>query len=72
MEGVVGLACRAAARRRHGSARIHGALRHRRMSPEQRYSEAGGVDMARENASFFADARGRVLDAAPRIDAKYV
>ncbi len=40
--------------------------------PEQRYTEAGGVDMVLENASCFVDERGRALDAAPRIDAKAV
>ncbi len=40
--------------------------------PEQRYTEAGGVDMVLENASCFADARTRALDAAPRVDPKYV
>jgi uncharacterized protein YkwD len=40
--------------------------------PEQRYTEAGGTDMVLENASCFVDERSRVIDPAPRIDAKYV
>jgi uncharacterized protein YkwD len=40
--------------------------------PEQRYTEAGGVDMVMENASCFVDERGRALDAAPRIEARAV
>ena len=36
--------------------------------PEQRFTEAGGVDMVLENASCFTDERPRKLDAAPRID----
>jgi len=40
--------------------------------PEQRYTDAGGTDMVLENASCFTDERNRVLDSAPRIDAKNV
>ncbi len=40
--------------------------------PEQRHSEAGGVDMVMENASCMTDLKVRVLDPAPKIDAKEV
>jgi uncharacterized protein YkwD len=40
--------------------------------PEQRFTEAGGVDMVLENASCFTDEKPRVLDGEPRIDAKNV
>jgi uncharacterized protein YkwD len=36
--------------------------------PEQRFTEAGGVDMVLENASCFTDERPRTLDPDPRID----
>jgi hypothetical protein len=35
--------------------------------PEQRFTEAGGVDMVLENASCFMDERRRQLDTAPAI-----
>jgi uncharacterized protein YkwD len=40
--------------------------------PEQRFTEAGGVDMVLENASCFTDEKVRVLDRAPRIERKNV
>lgn len=40
--------------------------------PEQRYTEAGGVDMVLENVSCYVDERARPIDPAPRIEAKYV
>lgn len=36
--------------------------------PEQRHTEAGGVDMVLENALCYVDERTRTLDADPRID----
>lgn len=36
--------------------------------PEQRHTEAGGVDMVLENALCYVDERPRTLDAEPRID----
>jgi uncharacterized protein YkwD len=38
--------------------------------PEQRFTEAGGVDMVLENASCFTDEQRRTLDPAPLIDPK--
>jgi uncharacterized protein YkwD len=40
--------------------------------PEQRFTDAGGVDMVLENASCFTDEKTRTLDRAPRIDPKNV
>jgi uncharacterized protein YkwD len=40
--------------------------------PEQRFTEAGGVDMVLENASCFTDERERAIDREPRIDPKNV
>jgi len=40
--------------------------------PEQRFTEAGGVDMVLENASCFTDEHPRKIDRAARIDAKNV
>jgi len=40
--------------------------------PEQRYTEAGGVDVVMENTSCFADAAARALDGSPRIDRKNI
>jgi hypothetical protein len=40
--------------------------------PEQRFTDAGGVDMVLENASCFTDEQPRKLDLAPRIDPKNV
>jgi uncharacterized protein YkwD len=40
--------------------------------PEQRFTEAGGVDMVLENASCYVDERRRAIDPAPRIEARYV
>lgn len=37
-------------------------------NPELRYTEAGGIDMAQENAGCFADAQERELDQNPRFD----
>jgi uncharacterized protein YkwD len=36
--------------------------------PEQRFTEAGGVDMVMENVSCFGDGRSRALDGSARID----
>ena len=40
--------------------------------PEQRFTDAGGVDMILENASCFTDERARKLDRAARIDPKNI
>jgi hypothetical protein len=40
--------------------------------PEQRFTQAGGVDMVLENASCFSDERERVLDRAPRIEPRNI
>ena len=40
--------------------------------PEQRFTEAGGMDMVLENSSCFTDEKARTLDRAPRIDARNV
>src|SRR5258708_7064189 len=40
--------------------------------PEQRFTEAGGVDMVLENASCFIDEKIRSLDRAPKIDPEAV
>ncbi len=40
--------------------------------PEQRFTQAGGVDMVLENASCFTDEQARKLDRAPRIDPKNI
>jgi uncharacterized protein YkwD len=40
--------------------------------PEQRCTEAGGVDMVLENASCFVDGHTRAIDPAPHIDPKYL
>lgn len=40
--------------------------------PEQRYTEAGGVHMAQENAGCFADGKERELDPDPRFDAEEI
>jgi uncharacterized protein YkwD len=40
--------------------------------PEQRYTEAGGVDMVMENVSCFTDGRARSLDDHPRIDSRKI
>jgi len=37
-------------------------------NPELRYTEAGGTDMAQENAGCFADAKPRELDPSPKFD----
>ncbi|MEB2313500.1 MAG: CAP domain-containing protein [Sorangiineae bacterium] len=36
--------------------------------PEQRYTEAGGTDVAQENAACFFDGEARALDPDPRFD----
>ncbi len=40
--------------------------------PEQRFTEAGGVDMVLENSSCFTDEKPRTLDKSPRIDPRNV
>jgi Cysteine-rich secretory protein family len=40
--------------------------------PEQRFTEAGGVDMVLENASCFTDEKERAVDREPRIDPKSI
>lgn len=40
--------------------------------PEERFTEAGGVDMVLENSSCFTDEKPRTLDRAPRIDPRNV
>jgi uncharacterized protein YkwD len=52
---------------------VHGYLGHWGTDgsvPEQRLTEAGGVDMVLENASCFTDEQARKLDHAPLIDPK--
>jgi uncharacterized protein YkwD len=40
--------------------------------PEQRFTDAGGADLAVENASCFTDEKRRTLDRDPEIDSKNV
>ncbi|MBI5536679.1 MAG: CAP domain-containing protein [Deltaproteobacteria bacterium] len=41
-------------------------------NPELRYTEAGGMDMAQENAGCFADAKARELDPNPKFDPRAI
>jgi uncharacterized protein YkwD len=40
--------------------------------PEQRHTEAGGIDMVLENALCFTDEKTRTLDPGPRIDPEQI